>query len=324
MFRPASLFLSLILCLALSSTAFADISARLPETPAGPGGPNTPETPIDPDDPLLDPCPTDAIDGHSFSMRFDSGERTTFRGSDALYDEARGIWYMEFRVGDGGAFGRVTLACARNPNYDETLASSGTPDIFYDWGWTRPVDGSLGRNTEQRLNNAAIVSSRADATACYSCGVIRDFEGCFPPGVEIALDADGTTKKVEDIAVGDKLWNPVLKTQVAVERVIEGPEVLPIIAVEFSSNLVRMTQGHPVKTKSGVKAAKSLTLEDKVLGSDGEYHSITSLKALPLRENQRVINFVMASGSAESDARMILADGLVTGDYVLQTEIAGQ
>ncbi len=311
------------------TVAFGQVTARLPETPVGPDDsdppivPDRPNTPVDPRDPFLDPCPTDAIDGHRFSMRFDSGETTVFRGSEAQYDEGRGIWYMDFRVGDGGRYGRVTMACARNPNVDLELSGTGTPELFYDWGWSRPRDGSEGRNTDERLNNVDdIMADDDDRTACFNCGVIRDVKGCFPPGVRVALDENGATKKVEEIAVGDKLWNPVLKTQVAVERVIEGPESLPIIELSFSEHSVRMTQGHPVKTDKGIKAAKTLTLDDKVLGSDGEYHSVDALKALPVRESQRVINFVMAATGSDAEARMISADGLVTGDYVVQQEIA--
>lgn len=321
--RNAILF-SLSSALLLSaSNVFAEVSARLPETPYGlDGGDREAGGSGGSGDPILDPCPTGAIDTISFREHFDSGW-ITFNGANARYDEARGIYYTDYRIGDGGRYGVVTLACARNPDIDDALIGGGSPEIFYDWGWTRPRDGSDGRTTNQRLNTADIVSSTSGHNnACYNCGVIRDIRGCFPPGVQIAVDGAGNSKAIEEVSTGDQLWNPVLNKQVKVLRVIEGPEPLPIVEVHFGDSSVKMSQGHPVKTEHGIKAAKALTLADKVLGTDGTYYPVSSLTALPVREGQKVINVVMEGSSAEDpDNGMISAQGLVTGDFVVQQAI---
>lgn len=154
------------------------------------------------------------------------------------------------------------------------------------------------------------------------CACLRHAQlGCFPPGVWISM-ADGSKKLVENISKGDQVWNPVLKQAVKVKRIIESPEKLPLIEIGYDDTRTRVSQTHPVYTKEGFKKASSLSTGNLVLGADGEYHQLTVVRELPVEEGQYVINFELVSDVPSPLAGVLIADGVVTGDFVKQIEIA--
>lgn len=153
-----------------------------------------------------------------------------------------------------------------------------------------------------------------------SCACVRWNKGCFAPGTMIKM-ADGSSKAVEQIAAGDLVWNPVAKKGVSVERIIESEEKLPLIAFGYADIKLRVNQNHPVLTRSGVKKASALSLDDSVLGSDGQFHKLTVIKELPVAAGQSVINFVLSAESDSADNHMVLADGIASGDLVVQLEL---
>ena len=105
----------------------------------------------------------------------------------------------------------------------------------------------------------------------YELGLplFSDFNGCkrwrscFAPGTKLAM-ADQSLKLVEDLSVGDKLWNPVTKKAMTVSRIIEGPEALPLVRISITNNSLNVTQGHAVVTRDGVKRAIEVKKGDYV------------------------------------------------------------
>jgi len=151
---------------------------------------------------------------------------------------------------------------------------------------------------------------------CYICGCFRA-EGCFAPGVKITM-ADGSLRKIEDVRAGDMVRNVKTGAAVKVGKVIEGPETLPLIRFGFDGATVTTSQAHPVLTATGLKPANQLKKGDTVFDAQGNPHPVTILETLPLEEGQRVINVNLDAASSDTDQRLIVSDGIITGDIVLQ------
>ena len=103
-----------------------------------------------------------------------------------------------------------------------------------------------------------------------------------------------------------------------VAKVIEGPEALPLIRFGFDGATVTTSQAHPVLTATGLKPANQLKEGDTIFDAQGNPHTLTILETLPLEEGQRVINVDLETASSDADQRLIVSDGIITGDIVLQ------
>ena len=57
---------------------------------------------------------------------------------------------------------------------------------------------------------------------------------------------------------------------------------------------------------------------DTVFDAQGKPHPVTILETLPIEEGQRVINVDLEAASSDADQRLIVSDGIITGDIVLQ------
>ena len=152
--------------------------------------------------------------------------------------------------------------------------------------------------------------------ACFTCGCIRT-AGCFPPGVKITM-ADGSLRNIEDVRAGDTVRNAKTGVPVKVGKVIEGPEALPLIRFGFDGTTVTTSQAHPVLTATGLKPANELKKSDTVFDAHGNPHPVTILETLPIEEGQRVINVDLVAASSDANERLLISDGIMTGDIVLQ------
>ena len=152
--------------------------------------------------------------------------------------------------------------------------------------------------------------------ACFICTCYR-LDGCFAPGVKITM-ADGSRRNIEDVRAADMVRNAKTGAPVKVGRVIEGPEALPLIRFGFEGATVTTSQAHPVLTAAGLKPANELKKGDTIFDAQGNPHTLTVLETLPLEEGQRVINVKLEAASSDVNERLIVSDGLITGDIVLQ------
>ena len=157
---------------------------------------------------------------------------------------------------------------------------------------------------------------------CYICGCFR-VEGCFAPGVKITM-ADGSFRNIEDVRAGDLVRNAKTGAPVKVGKVIEGPEALPLIRFGFDGTTVTTSQAHPVLTAAGLKPANQLKKGDTVFDAQGNPHPVTILESLPIEEGQRVINVNLDAASSDANERLIVSDGIITGDIVLQGLLKAQ
>jgi len=222
-----------------------------------------------------------------------------------------------------------TTICMLNPNVD--VSSVIKPDVSTGWcrqentGWWADVWTEYGNCSSDMtwarddIGTPSWTTASGDSQYCYYCGQTRIF-GCFAPATKITM-SDQTLKAIEAISVGDMVWNPKANTAARVERIIEGPENLPLIEYGFGSSISRVSQQHPVLTAAGLKTAAELTVEDSVYGADGKPNLLTTLRRAPVEDGQIVINIVIKTENAGSNEHYLLADGIVTGDLILQQQL---
>ncbi|HYX37888.1 MAG TPA: hypothetical protein VE954_32695 [Oligoflexus sp.] len=152
----------------------------------------------------------------------------------------------------------------------------------------------------------------------------RDSCGCFQENTRIRM-ADGTDRPVRLIRQGDWVWNPRLQKPSRVARVIAGPEKFPLLRVTTTFGAVEVTGEHPFLTTSGLRKAHEL-LKDEVIvnGSQAE----TVLEIVPLSqdaaEHPTVWNLSLEGSTLQDDEHYILANGIMTGDLLLQERLGSQ
>ena len=164
------------------------------------------------------------------------------------------------------------------------------------------------------------MESSYDVTVICAC-VRTGAHGCFAEGTMITL-ADRSLKRVEEIKKGDLVLNPVTGKPARVKLVVDAPEPYPLIKLGYAGKSVRVTQTHPMLTASGLKKAKDLSLEDEVQGEDGLFHTLATIEQLPVEAGQYVFNFELEADSDAEAEHMLIADGMVTGDMVLQLKLS--
>ena len=235
-----------------------------------------------------------------------------------------GYNYWAFEVEDScsDTNGTTRLYCFENPMVN--VSSEHRAD-WEDITKTRyDIDGLLdvtvnGTAWNDPWEDVAASLTKAAAKyqdTCYICGCFR-VEGCFAPGVKITM-ADGSLRNIEDVRAGDMVRNAKTGAPVKVGKVIEGPEALPLLRFGFDGATVTTSQAHPVLTATGLKPANQLKKSDTVFDAQGNPHPVTILETLPLEEGQRVINVNLDAASSDTDQRLIVSDGIITGDIVLQ------
>ena len=198
------------------------------------------------------------------------------------------------------------IYCFENPYVNLLLPDLVEQQMSFDY-IQQPYSGNFDR---------VIASGTNYTNTCFICGCFRDI-GCFPPGVKITM-ADGSLRRIEDVRAGDLVRNAKTGAPVKVRQVIEGPEPLPLIRFGFNGTTVTTSQAHPVLTAAGLKPANELKTGDTVFDAQGKPHTLTILETLPLEEGQRVINVDLETASSDADKRLLVSDGIITGDIVLQ------
>lgn len=151
----------------------------------------------------------------------------------------------------------------------------------------------------------------------------RDGGGCFSPESQV-VGAGGLPRRADTIEVGDELWNPVQQKPMRVKHVVTGPEKLPLYEFKMADHVLKVTSEHPMQTSKGLKMAKLVDKTDQLMLPTGDFGAIQSIRRLPPKKGQVVYNFILDTDSDKPEDRMIVADGFVTGDWVLQKQLANE
>ncbi len=174
----------------------------------------------------------------------------------------------------------------------------------------------------------------------YKCRAERQF-GCFSPETLVLMGDGITSVKIDAISQGDYVWSPVAKKPVRVAKVIRGPEEKPLYEIGYGPYRTHVTEKHPMVVQkeaqsavhktaldapsrgmnATVRAASAVTLDDRILGADGNFHQVNQVRQLPLKANQYVINLEIDGATDSIEDHLIVADGIITGDYFVQRNL---
>jgi len=149
-------------------------------------------------------------------------------------------------------------------------------------------------------------------------GYCRNGDGCFAPETKIKLK-NGGEKRINELVVGDEVWT-LAGRAARVQTMIVGPEAKPLYEVGIRDRTVKVTDTHPFKTRAGLKNAAALTTTDELLGEDGLYHRLTTLRQLPVDLEQMVWNVRLDAEPGDTLGHVMIADGVPAGDLHLQNQ----
>jgi hypothetical protein len=144
--------------------------------------------------------------------------------------------------------------------------------------------------------------------------------GCFAAGTLITL-ADGRQQPIEYLMRSQKILNPLTGAANDVIAVTKGPEAKPLFNVTVGASKVTVTENHPFLTEAGLKTAKELTTDDKIIDVDGSYDAVSALQTVAPAQDTVVYNLKLAVTSSDPKDHMILANGIVAGDLFIQEQL---
>ncbi|HQH25788.1 MAG TPA: Hint domain-containing protein [Oligoflexia bacterium] len=186
-------------------------------------------------------------------------------------------------------------------------------------------------------------NAATDSESCdYYCYKVRNM-GCFAPETQITMGDGLRTKAISSIRQGDTIWNPALNKAVRVAMIVRGPEPKPLYEIRLGEKTIRVSETHPMAVlapQAGgfqrasladnravgevvrMKKANEITTADRLLGADGSFYPVTSVRTLPVDPNQEVINLELAVDSPLALEHLVAANGIATGDYAMQEKIS--
>jgi len=145
--------------------------------------------------------------------------------------------------------------------------------------------------------------------------VCRNNDGCFDELTQIRM-ADGTNRLITKLRIGEMVFNPVTNKPAKIIKLTIGPENKPLLNVRIGESTVRVTDSHPFMTRRGWIAAKNLHPGELVLTS---HRKFVPVKSVELGASGRVVaNLALEGPVDQHDLHYVLADGVVTGDLVIQ------
>lgn len=148
--------------------------------------------------------------------------------------------------------------------------------------------------------------------------VCRNHDGCFDETTLIRM-ADGSDRLVTQLRKGEFVYNPVTQKPAKIVKLTIGPELKPLIHVAVGGKLVKVTDTHPFMTRRGWIQARALTTSDEILSGRSRYLKVTSVTLGAT--GRTVANLALEGPADQHDLHYVLADGVVTGDLVIQNMI---
>ncbi len=144
--------------------------------------------------------------------------------------------------------------------------------------------------------------------------------GCFSENTQIRL-ANGKDVSVQDLKLGDRVYNPVSKSAALVYGVVAGPEEKSMLRLGTNGRLVTITDEHPMLTRRGLLPARQVKPDDELFCEARYWCSIESLEWLPVK-TMTVYNVSLMANSDDARDHFLLADGVPAGDLYLQKQLA--
>lgn len=145
--------------------------------------------------------------------------------------------------------------------------------------------------------------------------------GCLARGSNIRM-ADGSTKLIENIQIGDSVMNPYGGGTAAVTNTWHGPEkILRRIETQRGYS-AEASSSHPLMTEKGSVEAGKIVEGDRLLTEEGDYDIVTS--QYPIHYEDEVFNLELECPACDEKWKehTMICNGLVVGDNYLQNSLA--
>ena len=259
--------------------------------------------------------------GNLFEYVFDTNEKTSpnIFGKDIIgnlpivpaenggNDAAPKTYTITFKNDDGTVLQTLTLAEGEMPSYSgNTPSKKGGYYMYQFTGW-----------------QPAITAVSGDAT--YTAKYIE--YSCFMAGSKILM-ADGSTKNIEDVVVGDKVISYNIQTDKFYNtNVIKATkEYISQSYFEVkldNGTILKPTINHPILTNDGFKTImvwdkyKNLKIGDKVKTTSG-YSEVVSIVEMKLNRRTEVYNLNVKDDDEEIDDDTLdnyVVDGIVAHNH---------
>ena len=166
-----------------------------------------------------------------------------------------------------------------------------------------------------------LVSAFDPANGCNPVLVAErgiDISGCFAGQTMITM-GDGSLKRADAIRSGDEVYSPIVGQPMKVNKVVAGPEVADLLEITVGDRRVEVSQLHPFMTRFGPVAAKNLKIGDTILDTDHKSSAIVAIRTVAHKKPVTVWNFIL-DGGADPRQHLLVGDGIVSGDLVLQSQ----
>lgn len=233
------------------------------------------------------------------------------------------IYYPD--VGGGCTMPNTSFASqvkvnGKTASWNANPAQFGAPCSDIPYGKTVDVVYQLLMGFTSTSGNplvAAVTSEQGSTVAnVYRTEPMEFVYGCIAPGSKISL-ADGTTREIEKIVVGDKLLGQGGKS-LEVTAYSRGPETKRLFTVQTADGkTVELTDTHPVPLADGTtKLAQELAVGDVVLTSGGS----SALSKITERSyNGDVWNLALGKPqpsklTLKTEEHSFFANGILVGD----------
>lgn len=145
---------------------------------------------------------------------------------------------------------------------------------------------------------------------------IQLYWGCIAEDTQILM-ADGSVKRADSIAIGDKILDKDGNTDI-ISKIVDGTSQTMYCLMLESGKQLLATDDHPVYTDQGLTAVINLNTDSKVLtaGGQGVYEDV--IYCYPLEYKGKIYSFEVENGNT------LCTNGMVTGSYTEQGKMADQ
>ena len=144
----------------------------------------------------------------------------------------------------------------------------------------------------------------------------RNQDGCFSKNTLVRM-YDGTQRSIETLKAGELIFNPVTRGPSKISKIIVGQEPTNLLEIKTSSGTLEVTANHPFSSERGMLRADRLKVGDRIWNTDLTLVAIDSITTMD-SVNEMVWNIALDTNGSVMADHMILANGVVTGDWHIQ------
>ena len=159
-----------------------------------------------------------------------------------------------------------------------------------------------------------VQTEKKSDTNLYNVPYIAIMWGCMAENTRITM-ADGSEKKIQDIAKGDEV--AMSAGAATVKTKWKGPSDGYVIA-EAAGRVLKMTKDHPVMTAQGWKRAGKLKITDELMDASQEFVKIDRIETRDEQIETFNLEYKDNENPLVNSEEYMIAEGFVVGNFKTQ------